>query len=119
MSRAAFKELCKTKGSIINVSATLHYTTTPWQIHASAAKSGVDTITRSLAAEWGEFGIRVNGIAPGAIKGTEGLSRLGLGPPPEELERLISEKVPLGRAGTTNDIANTALFLCSDAASCI
>lgn len=65
MSRAAFTELSKTKGTVINISATLHYTSTPWQTHASAAKAGVDSLTRSMASEWGNFGIRVVGIAPG------------------------------------------------------
>jgi peroxisomal 2,4-dienoyl-CoA reductase len=58
-------ELKKNGGSIINITATLHYGATPWQVHASAAKAGVDSITRSLASEWGDFNIRVNGIAPG------------------------------------------------------
>jgi NAD(P)-dependent dehydrogenase (short-subunit alcohol dehydrogenase family) len=79
-SKAAFVELKKTKGTIINISATLHYKTTPWQTHASAAKAGVDSITQSLAHEWGEFGIRCNGIAPGPIADTEGFERLSKGP---------------------------------------
>ncbi len=66
---------------------------TPWQIHAASAKAGVDTITRTLALEWGDYGIRVNGIAPGPIKDTEGLSKLSHGPPPEEVENLVKEKV--------------------------
>jgi NAD(P)-dependent dehydrogenase (short-subunit alcohol dehydrogenase family) len=41
-------------------------------VHASAAKAAVDSITRTLALEWGEYGIRVNGVAPGPIKGTAG-----------------------------------------------
>jgi len=117
MSHAAFSELKKNKGSIINISATLHYHTTPWQVHASAAKAGVDSVTQSLAHEWGDYGIRVNGIAPGPIKDTEGMSKLGLGPPPEELEALVSEAVPLHRLGNKEDIAYAAVFLASDAAS--
>ena len=46
------------------------------QVHASAAKAAVDSITRSLALEWGQFGIRVNGIAPGPIEGTAGERRV-------------------------------------------
>jgi len=114
MSRAAFDALRKTKGSIINISATLHYHSTPWQTHASAAKAGVDSITTSLAHEWGDFGIRVNGIAPGPIADTEGLSRLAAG-----LKDQIAEVVPLHRAGTVQDIGNAAVFLCSSAASYI
>jgi peroxisomal 2,4-dienoyl-CoA reductase len=65
MSRAAFSALAKTQGTIVNISATLHYTSTPWQVHASAAKAGVDSLTQSIAREWGNFGIRAVGIAPG------------------------------------------------------
>lgn len=73
MSRAAFPALQAAGSScIINISATLHYGATWYQVHASAAKAAVDSITRSLALEWGEYGIRVNGVAPGPIKGTAG-----------------------------------------------
>jgi len=113
MSRAAFAELKKTKGCIINISATLHYHTTPWQVHASAAKAGVDSVTTSLACEWGDFGIRVNGIAPGPILGTEGMSRLA----GEVSQDFITETIPLHRLGTVEDIGNAALFLVSPAAS--
>lgn len=78
MSKAAFEVLSQNQESvIINISATLHYGATWYQVHASAAKAAVDSITRSLALEWGEFGIRVNGIAPGPIKGTAGGLLLG------------------------------------------
>ena len=43
-----------------------------FQAHASAAKAAVDSLTRSLAVEWGDFGVRVNGIAPGPTGGTAG-----------------------------------------------
>src|ERR1051325_464616 len=80
MSRAAFEPLQKSgAGFILNISATLHYHGTPLQIHASAAKAGVDAITRNLAVEWGPFGIRVCGIAPGPIAETEGMRRLAPG----------------------------------------
>lgn len=73
MSKAAFAELCKSDAaSIVNISATLHYGATWFQVHASAAKAAVDSITRTMALEWGRFGIRVNGVAPGPIAGTAG-----------------------------------------------
>ncbi len=55
------------------------------QVHASAAKAAVDSITRTLALEWGEFGIRVNGVAPGNIGDTVGkwLQQSGPGPWPQ------------------------------------
>jgi len=113
--RAAFEELKKTKGQILNISATLHYLATPMQIHVSAAKAGVDAITRNLSAEWGRYGIRVNGIAPGPIEDTEGMKRLLM----PELKEKLTRKIPLGRFGRIADIENAALFLASDAASYI
>lgn len=85
------------------------------QIHVSAAKAGVDAITRNLSVEWGRYGIRVNGIAPGPIADTEGMKRLAT---PEILTK-IERRIPLGRLGRIADIENAALFLCSDAASYI
>jgi peroxisomal 2,4-dienoyl-CoA reductase len=113
--RAAFEELKKSSGQILNISATLHYLATPMQIHVSAAKAGVDAITRNLSVEWGRYGIRVNGIAPGPIEDTEGMKRLLL---PELRDKLV-KKIPLQRFGRIADIENAALFLVSDAASYI
>ena len=113
--RAAFEELKKSSGQILNISATLHYTATPMQIHVSAAKAGVDAITRNLSVEWGKYGIRVNGIAPGPIEDTEGIKRLL----PEHLKEALKNKIPLRRMGRIQDIENSALFLTSDAASYI
>ena len=113
--RAAFDELKKSRGQIINISATLHYLATPMQIHVSAAKAGVDAITRNLSVEWGRHGIRVNGIAPGPIEDTEGMKRLV----PDAVKAMIAKKIPIGRFGRIADIENAALFLASDAASYI
>jgi 2,4-dienoyl-CoA reductase [(3E)-enoyl-CoA-producing], peroxisomal len=113
--RAAFESLKESKGQILNISATLHYLATPFQIHVSAAKAGVDAITRNLSVEWGRYGIRVNGIAPGPIEDTEGMKRLV----PDEVKEKIARKIPIGRFGRISDIENAALFLCSDAASYI
>ena len=113
MSRAALPHLKARGGSVVNISATLPYLGTMGQAHASAAKAGVDSLTRTLAVEWGPYGIRVNGIAPGPIEGTEGVRRLTNERSRESAQRLN----PLGRMGTVDDIANAALFLCSDAAS--
>ena len=64
-------------GTIINISATLHWNGSALQIHSSAAKAGVDSITKSLACEWGPYKVKVVGIVPGGIEGTEGMDRLG------------------------------------------
>lgn len=114
--KAAFdKYLGAHGGNIINISATLHYAATPMQVHASAAKAAVDAITRTLAVEWGALGIRVNGIAPGPIEGTEGVSRLAVG----DLRLRTEKAIPLGRYGKIEEIAELAVFLASDASSLI
>ena len=113
VSRAALPHLKVQGGSVINISATLPYLGTMGQAHASAAKAGVDSLTRTLAVEWGPYGIRVNGIAPGPIEGTEGVRRLTS----EKSRAGALHQCPLGRLGTVDDIANASLYLASGAAS--
>lgn len=113
--RAAFDQLKQHRGQILNISATLHYLGTPMQLHVSAAKAGIDALTRNLAVEWGRYGIRVNAIAPGPIEDTEGMKRLV----PEPIKEKLRQRVPLGRFGLIRDIEAAAVFLCSDAASYI
>lgn len=77
MIKASFPHLKKSKGVVINITATLQYAgyfktvkielmnfsfSTPWQSHAAAAKAGIDSLTKTLAVEWGKYGIRVNGL---------------------------------------------------------
>ncbi|CAN7117406.1 unnamed protein product [Brassica rapa subsp. narinosa] len=98
-------------GSIINISATLHYTASWYQIHVSAAKAAVDATTRNLALEWGtDYEIRVNGIAPGPIGGTPGMSKLV----PDEIQNKTRELMPLYKLGEKWDIAMAALYLSGD-----
>ena len=82
----------------------------PGCAHAAAAKAGVMSLIRSLAVEWGPDGILCNTIAPGPIGGTEGVKRLY-----EETGQ--STGLPLGRLGQAEDVAQAALYLCSEAAS--
>ncbi|CAI2179831.1 14891_t:CDS:2 [Funneliformis geosporum] len=114
-TKACFPYLKKSKGCIINVSATLHYQSTLYQSHVSAAKAGMDALSRNLAAEWGPYSIRVNTIAPGPIAETEGTARLL---PPTAAEAAIRD-IPLQRFGTISDIEQATIFLASDAASFI
>ncbi len=111
--RAAFEHLRKQGASIVNISATFSFMPTPYQAHVGAAKAGIDCFTKTLAAEWGPEGVRVNAISPGPIDDTEGMRRLA---PTEQMRRRAMEAVPLGRFGTRDEIADLALFLCSDAA---
>jgi 2,4-dienoyl-CoA reductase [(3E)-enoyl-CoA-producing], peroxisomal len=115
-SRAAFEALQKAgDGLILNISATLHYHGTPLQIHASAAKAGVDAMTKNLAVEWGRFGIRTCGIAPGPIGDTEGMRRLAT---PDVADK-AKQFIPAGRFGWIDEIAAAAVFLRSPAATYI
>jgi peroxisomal 2,4-dienoyl-CoA reductase len=78
MSQAVFNTYMKNNGGvIINISAALHWSGSALQVHSASAKAGVDTITKTLAVEWGPHKVRVTGIVPGAIEGTEGFERLG------------------------------------------
>jgi peroxisomal 2,4-dienoyl-CoA reductase len=114
LCKAAFAALSASRsGAIINLSATLHYHGTPLQLHASAAKAGIDALTRNLAVEWGGAGIRVNGIAPGPIGDTEGMRRLA----PGDAAQRAQAGIPLGRFGTVDEIAAAAVFLRSSAAA--
>jgi peroxisomal 2,4-dienoyl-CoA reductase len=113
VSRAALPHLRARGGVILNISATLPYLGTMGQSHAAAAKAGIDSLTRTLACEWGPYRIRVNGIAPGPVEGTEGVRRLTT----EQSRQAAIQGCPLGRMATIEDIAAAALFLCSDAAS--
>ncbi|RLV92001.1 Peroxisomal 24-dienoyl-CoA reductase SPS19 [Spathaspora sp. JA1] len=112
--KACFEQLKQNKGSVIFVSATLHYYGVPFQSHVGAAKAGVDALSNALAVELGPLGIRTNCIAPGAIDGTEGMSRLE---PPTGTP--LHKKIPLQRKGTTTDIADATVFLFSPASSYI
>jgi peroxisomal 2,4-dienoyl-CoA reductase len=113
-TKAAFEALQKSgDGLVLNISATLHYHGTPLQIHASAAKAGVDAVTKNLAVEWGRFGIRSCGIAPGPIGDTEGMRRLA----PGDIKDKAMAGIPAGRFGTIEEIAAAAVFLRSPAAT--
>ena len=79
----------------------------------AAAKAGIEKLTRDLALEWGGSKIRVNAIAPGPIEGTEGMSRLA----PGDVDDGLKRRVPLGRYGTIDEIAEAVLYLVSPAAA--
>eukprot|EP00850_Spirogloea_muscicola_P013265 SM000089S23821 [mRNA] locus=s89:271020:273343:+ [translate_table: standard] len=99
-------------GLIINISATLQYTAAWYQVHLVAAKAAIDSLTRSLALEWGtDHGIRANIIAPGPIGNTPGMDKLA----PSEVGIEPSDYIPLGRMGESWDIAMAALYLASPA----
>src|SRR6266540_1536455 len=114
--RAVFEHLERPGASIVNISATQAFIPMAMQAHVCAAKAGVDMLTRTLALEWGPEGVRVNSIAPGAVDETEGMRRLA--PTPESRD-YITGMIPLRRFAKKAEIADLALFLCSDAAQFI
>ena len=99
-------------GSIVNISAPFEQRGVVYQAPVAAAKSGVDSLTRTCAVEWGPYGIRVNAIAPGSMLGTEGLKRFTEAVPASTPKATN----PLGRHGHGSDVAYLALFLCSPVA---
>jgi NAD(P)-dependent dehydrogenase (short-subunit alcohol dehydrogenase family) len=114
-SRAAFEQLKETRGTIIYISAGMAYMPHAFQVHAGAAKAGIDMMMKNLALEWGPYGIRANSIVPGPIEGTEGMKRLAS---QSQMETFI-DSIPLRRMGTVDDIGQTAAFLASPLASYI
>src|ERR1700738_1680524 len=114
--RAAYEHLKKPGASIISISANHAHTPIAYQSHVCAAKAGVDLLTRTLAIEWGSVGIRANCITPGPTADTEGMRRLA---PTEEARKRVVRSIPLQRYGTKDELADLALFLCTDAAAYI
>jgi NAD(P)-dependent dehydrogenase (short-subunit alcohol dehydrogenase family) len=97
-------------GRIMNITVPQALSGWPGSAHAASAKAGVLSLTRSLAVEWGDYGIRVNNVLPGPITGTEGLKRLyeDRGTADHEIKRMA-----LGSFGLVDDIANACAFLAS------
>jgi peroxisomal 2,4-dienoyl-CoA reductase len=107
-------------GRIISISMTLHYRGWPKMAHATAAKAGIDALTRTLALEWATDHITVNAIAPGPIP-TEGARAAFAkgGSDTAALDEKARRFIPLGRWGGVDDIGNLAVYLASPAGSWI
>ncbi|MDR1835614.1 MAG: SDR family oxidoreductase [Fusobacteriaceae bacterium] len=106
--------IAQKSGAIVNISSSAGKT-----FHANAAasygasKAAMDSLTRQLAYEFGKYGIRVNGISPGPVL-TDMSAQWT-----EEYRRIVTDKIPLGRLGTPQNIADIAVFLASDRAAFI
>jgi len=111
-------------GRVVSTSMTLHYRGWPLMAHATAAKAGVDALTKTLAMEWADHGIRINAIAPGPIP-TEGV-RKAFTPPPgapvpdffsveKAMESYARSAIPLKRWGKPEDIGQMVAYLASPA----
>lgn len=99
-------------GKIINITGTLHYKGSPGMIAPTAAKAGVEAMTKTLALEWAKYNILVNAIAPGPIH-TEGSDKNLWSN--DAFRDMVQRGVPLARFGNPEDIANMAVYLASPA----
>lgn len=99
-------------GCIVTLAGMLSLSGTPMRVHGSVAKSGLVGMTRALAREFGERGLRVNCIAPGHMNTVRGANRVPRPAPPKGL-------IPLERKGNPEEIATAVRFLCGPGASFI
>ena len=121
-SREAIKKMLRQKEdrdggdySIINISSVHESTPMPLAAPYAASKGGMEMLTKTLALEVADKGIRINSIAPGAIATMMNLDILE----DEEKRKAEENKIPMHRIGEPNEIGKVALFLASDAASYI
>lgn len=114
--RAAHQFLRKPGASLLAISANHATKPVPYQSHVCAAKAAIEMLMKCIAVEWGPDGVRANCITPGPTADTEGMRRLA---PTPEIEEVVKQNAPLRRYGTKDELADLALFLCSDAAGYI
>jgi NAD(P)-dependent dehydrogenase (short-subunit alcohol dehydrogenase family) len=105
-------EAKQTASTILNIVTTYAFTGSAYVVPSAAAKAGVLAMTRSLAVEWAKYGIRSNAIAPGPFPTQGAWDRLLPGDLADKFD--MSKKVPLGRVGNHQELANLAAYLVSD-----
>ena len=98
-------------GSVLSISTLYANTGSGFVVPSSIAKAGVDNMTKSLASEWGKYGIRFNSVAPGSIYTEGAFSRLD---PTGNFKKSLLKSNPSGRLGKPEELANLILYLSSD-----
>ena len=98
-------------GNIINISTLYAETGSGFVVPSAISKAGINSFTKSLASEWGKYGLRFNAISPGSIYTEGAFSRLD---PTGEFIKSLAQKNPSGRLGSPEELANLVLFLSSD-----
>jgi len=117
-AQAAARRMVGRGGSIVNISSRSGSQPCPMTGQYGAAKAGVESLTATMAAEWGHHGIRVNAVAPGLVPTEESLAPGGTLSKPSRVARQVAT-VPLRRLGTVDDIGAVCAFLASDEAGWI
>ena len=108
LSKNVIKKMLKSKkGKIVNITSIVGHTGNIGQANYTASKAGVVAMSKSLALEYGKKNINVNCISPGFIS-TEMTDEIN-----DDYKVVLKSKIPMNRFGTPDDIANTAVFLCS------
>ena len=102
-----------TTGNVVNIASVSSVTYVPDNALYNVSKAGVVTLTKTFARDMGKHGIRVNAVGPGSIP--TDLNAALYADPQKEIE--LCNKIPLGRRGTKDDIANCVLFLASEESS--
>lgn len=98
-------------GVFINISTTYAETGSSFVVPSAVAKSGCNNLTRSLASEWGKYGIRLLSVATGPIYTEGAFNRLD---PTNEFSKIVEKRLPLGRLGDKQEFSNFITFLTSD-----
>ena len=101
-------------GTFINISTTYAKTGSSFVLPSAIAKAGCDNLVKSLSSEWGRYGIRLLGVAPGPIYTEGAFSRLD---PTGKFEEMIKDTLPMGRLGEKEELANLITYLSSDYAN--
>ena len=101
----------KIPGVVLNIATTYASSGSGYVVPSAAAKAGVVAMTKSLAAEWGKYQIRLNAIAPGPFPTEGAWTRLM---PTPEIKELFDKQIPLRRVGEHSELANLASYLMTD-----
>jgi NAD(P)-dependent dehydrogenase (short-subunit alcohol dehydrogenase family) len=99
------------KGSVISILVTWVWTGSPYVVPSAMSKAGLHVMTKSLAVEWGPYGIRLNAIAPGTFPTEGATTRLS---PGEGWKARAAPPNPMGRTGEMSELQNLAAFLMAD-----